>query len=902
MQTFLQHVSSQLLNKNLSGNDSLIFPNKRSAGLCKQLLVEQSSHTIFLPRFLTIEELVTELSGLSMVDPLELKFIFYKHYRELYREDESVDAVFSWANQLINDFNEIDRNLVDQNDILSYLKAIKEIEHWSKTDQPTEMIKNYIRFWDKLPDLYNSFKDDLINKGEVYQGLAYRKAVDHLADTINDHKGGFYFVGFNALNKAEEKLIQLILDEGKGEAFWDIDEYFLNKDHNASYFLRQYQKKWKVLQNEKHKIEPSTQAFSEDKNFSVYSNQGNVQQAKAVGEIVDRLNYDEIKDTAILLGEESILESLMYAIPDKVKHINITMGLSLNKTSIAAFFMNYVKLCKAERNTFFYKDLLLLLEGGFLLQLFGEDCKKVRETITQEQLFFLSLEDIEEVIKTTSPGFKKIIALLFNTIPDEAKSLNEKNDLLLANLVSYAQSDFIKTLINKARSAFEMIQHYLENYQFEIGLSAYQNLYQEVISQHQIDLRGEKDKGLQIMGLLESRCLDFNNVIITSVNEGILPQGKTSSSFIPFDLKKQYQLPTYQEKDKVYSYHFFRVLQRAKNIHLLYNDLSGNLSFAEESRFIKILEEDQLDKHWFQRFNAEVSVRPNEIQDTVTNSTHIQKTLERWMTEKGISASALISYVRNPYDLYKMKVLQVYDPNELKDLESPDLFGNVVHDSLEELYNKLPLHQVITVDDMRTLKTKSEDVVRAKVLDHCGSKALDKGSNVLGFEAIKKQIDLLLDEEVSLVKNNKLRILGIEKEEKFELETDLFEKPVKLHGKIDRIDELNGIKRIVDYKTGTTKSLNLSNFEDLILDEDKAHAFQTLFYSLLKQGIFDKDEQWQAGNIYLKEKSKKFKPLHINKDDVIDNQKLDDFKTVLHQLLEDIIDVNTGFKNKEKVS
>ena len=611
--------------------------------------------------------------------------MLFKHYKEVYQENETVDQVFSWANQLINDFSEIDRNLVNQKDLLGYLKAIKEIEHWSKTDQPTVMISNYLKFWNKLPVLYDRFKQDLLDQGISYQGLAYRKAVDYLNQNIKHVNNNFYFVGFNALNKAEEEIFQLIIEENKGEVFWDIDAYYWEQKHSASYFLRQYQQQWKVLENDQHRIQASTESFSKDKNFSIYSNQGNIQQAKAVGEIINQLDDDEIKNTAVLLGDESILESLLFAIPKKVQSINITMGLSLHKTSIGGFFTNYIKLCKTDQNALFHKDVLSLLESSFLMYLFKDDCKKVRDIIIKDQIFFLSKDDVKAISKETSADFQEIFLQLFTDIPEQAKPLNRKIQVLLQHLSSKTEEPFSKKLIHKAISVFHTIDSYLSTYQYELGLQAYLNLYQEVIAQEQIDLRGEKDKGLQIMGLLESRCLDFENVIITSVNEGILPQGKTAGSFIPFDLKKEYHLPTYQEKDKVYSYHFFRILQRATNIHLLYNDLSSNLSFSEESRFIKILEENQLENHQITRYQTELNTKPFQREESIQNSSDIQKELKQWMTKRKVSATALTTYIRNPYVFYQKYVLGLKDPVELNDLESPNIFGSVVHDSLEKL-------------------------------------------------------------------------------------------------------------------------------------------------------------------------------------------------------------------------
>ena len=889
------------MDRNLSENDQIIFPNKRSASLCKNAFVQKSSKTSFLPNFITIEELICDCSGLSIADPLDLKFILFTHYREVYQENETVDQVFSWANQLINDFSEIDRNLVNQKDLLGYLKAVKEIEHWSKMDQPTEMISNYLKFWNKLPVLYNRFKEDLLEQGVSYQGLAYRKALDYLNQSIKDLNNNFYFIGFNALNKAEEEIFQLILEAHKAEVFWDIDAYYWKQKHSASYFLRQYQQQWKVLENDQHRIQSSTQSFSSDKNFSIYSNQGNIQQAKAVGEIINQLDDNEIKNTAVLLGDEFILESLLFAVPKQVQTINITMGLSLHKTSIGAFFTNYIKLCKTDQNAFFHKDVLSLLESSFLMYLFKDDCKKVRDIIIKDQIFFLNKDDIKRISEATSADFQEFFLQLFTDIPAQAELLNRKIQLLLQLLLSKTDQAFSKKMIDKTISVFQAIQSYLSTYQIDLGWQAYLNLYQEVITQEQIDLRGEKDKGLQIMGLLESRCLDFKNVIITSVNEGILPQGKTAGSFIPFDLKKQYDLPTYQEKDKVYSYHFFRILQRATDIHLLYNDLSSNLSFSEESRFIKILEENQLENHQITRFHTTLNTKPFKREESIQNSSEVQKELKQWMTKGKVSATALTTYIRNPYVFYQKYVIGLKDPVELNDLESPNIFGNVVHNSLEKIYKKLPFQQNITVDHLQQMKHESEKVITNEILNLCGSNAFDKGSNLLGFEAVKKQIDLFLNEEIELVKDNELQILAIEVAETFKLENNLFDQPIMLNGKVDRIDQLNGKKRIVDYKTGAGNKLNLTYFEDLITDEKKAHAFQTLFYSLIKKEMFNQAEEWQAGNIYLKDKDKKFRPLNIGKSNQINHDLLHEYQSILHQLLSEIYDIKIPFNNKEMV-
>ena len=900
MQTFLQHISEQLIKNNISERDKIIFPNKRSASLCKNVYVAKISNTAFLPEFMTIEDLICKFSGLNIHDPLTLKFTLWEHYQAIYPDKETTDQVFSWADQLIADFSEIDRNLIDEKEVLGYLKAIKEIEHWSKTDQPTDMVRDYLDFWNKLPELYDSYTKELLQNGKVYQGLAYRKAVEYLSDNVDEIEDAIYFVGFNALNQAEEALFQILLENNKGQAFWDVDAYYLENKHSASYFIRQYQQQWKVLQNKSHKIRPSTWSFSNDKKFSVYSCQGNVQQAKSVGEIVDMLDDDEVKETAILLGDESILESLMFSIPKRVENINITMGLPIIRTSVGAFFINYIKLCKSDQPTLFHKDIHQLLESSFLLQMFPKDLRTVKENLEKEQYFFLDENELRTVSNSVSSEFREILLQLFTDIPDDTAQLDSKLQHLAGTLLSRVDDMFLATLLGKVKFVSESLREHLEAHHSELSLNGYLNLFREMIGQEQVDLRGEKDSGLQIMGLLESRCLDFKNLIITSVNEGVLPQGKTASSFIPFDLKKHYRLPTYQEKDKVYSYHFFRILQRASNIHLLYDQQSSKLSFAEESRFIKILEEYQLEQHKFLRYNVKVDVEPKRRPEKVQKTSAIQESLKHWMTQKGVSASALNTYIRNPYLFYQKYVLGVKEEKTSSDLESADIFGTVVHDTLEKLYFQLPTGQKITADHIKHLKSIKNQLIEDSILEECGNNAFDKGSNILGLEAINKQIALFLHEELDLVDNNDLQLLGIEDDDSTcELRTDMFDQPIKLYGKIDRLDQLNGTKRIIDYKTGASKKLNVHDLDTLIRDENKSHAFQTLFYSLLKQEKFDTAENWQAGNIYLKEKDKTFKALRVNGENILCNDIIEQFKAVLLQLLNEIYSLEVPFDTKE---
>jgi hypothetical protein len=899
MQTFLSSVINQLVENKLRSEHSIIFPNRRSARFCKKILVENTDYEGILPEFITIEELILDITNLQIVDKFELNFLFYKHYRQVFKEEpESIDQVLSWSSMLIDDFSEIDRNLIPPNEILNYLEAVKEIEHWSKSDQPTSMIKDYLQFWEKLPDLYHSFTKDLLDKHCVYQGLAYRQALSKFKKAKHNPESKFFFVGFNALNKAEEELFKFVLENNLGQVFWDTDDYFLNQKHTASFFLRNYQFNWKFYQRSDNKLPANCDSFKNEKTFNVYANQGNTLQAKCVGEIVDQLTDDELNDTAILLGDESLLESIMFSIPEKVNQLNITMGIPLNKTHIGAFFHNYILLCKTSSQSFFHKDLNEFLESSFLIHLFRDDCKQMIKIIKEKQHYFVYQNLIDDLINKCSNDFKSVIGKLLKNTPEDSYQLNEKMLAIISTIKNHVHNEYYLSILDKIEDVLYSIKALIDKYSYKLNLSTYLDVYADMLSKSQIDLKGEKDKGLQIMGLLESRCLDFKNVIITSVNEGVLPQGKTVGSFIPFDIKKQYGLPTYQEKDKIYSYHFFRVLQRAQTIHLLYNEMSGKLTFTEESRFIKILEENQMPSHHFKRYYSELQNQPHKKIKSVPKTREIQKAIKKWMTS-GVSASALNTYIRNPYDFYQKYILKVKEPEEIFDLESPKIFGEVIHESVDELYRLLPINKTLKNTDLEKLKKEAESTISDKIIQKCGQNAFDKGSNIIGFKAAKKQIQLLIDSELKVVKDNDLKILEIENDNySFRLSTHLFEEDIVLKGKIDRVDMLNGTKRIVDYKTGESKKLTLSDFDQLSTDENSAHALQTLFYSLLKSHNFDRTEEWIAGNIYFRDKPVEFKPLKINQQSMLNHESLSYFSNTLIKLLSEIYNLETAFIDK----
>lgn len=920
MKSFLSHVVSYILETNTNISDlTLVLPSKRAGVFLKHELSQQIQQTSFAPDILSIEELVEEISGYTSVNNTELLFEFYSIYKKLTPKDaqEPFDTFSKWAQILLQDFNEIDRYLISHKDIFNYLSAIQRIQQWSPEKEPSDLMNNYLKFWDKLEHYYDALTEKITQKGIAYQGLVYREAVDSLEFYLqkNEHKK-HYFIGFNALNTAEEKIIQEFLEVGLAEILWDTDHVFFDDPtHDASLFLRRHRYEWNYFQ--KHDFSWIADNFSAEKNIEIIGIPKNITQAKYIGEILQTLQKEDetLQDVAVVLGDEQLLIPCLNSLPQEIERLNITMGFPLKDIPLATTFNNLYLLQEHHRNdTFYYKNIINVLSDTNLRPLFQQKDKNIAADIIQyiqsNNIIYISTEVIIERFPKHMQEIAKLLFTYWNDTPKIAmQNCVKLIRHLKATLIKNREQHLLALeYLYRFNEVFNQLQLLTKQHNYITDIKSLLALYKEIISTETLDFKGEPLQGLQLMGMLETRVLDFKTVILSSVNEGILPSGKSNNSFIPFDLKKQFNLPTYKEKDAIYTYHFYRLLHRAENVYLLYNTEADGLNGGERSRFLMQLETYNMPNHTLTQ-NVVIPTVPK-IEYTpqvVTKEASVISRLKD-IAKKGFSPSALTSYIRNPIDFYYQKILGINEYEAVEETVAANTLGTVVHDTLELLYKPFE-GQMITAKDVKAMFANVEELVIQNFKKTYGEGNIHRGKNLIIFNVAKRYVTNFLEQELQTLRSGKtLRILQIEQTLHAKVEIPELDFPVYIGGKVDRVDELDGVMRIIDYKTGkvTQGDVEIVDWDLLTQDYKFSKSFQVLAYSYMiqqKQGL---QHDTEAGIISFKNLQSGFlkfgtkeSPRARQKNQLITSETLDDFLIELKQLILEICNIDIPFTEKE---
>jgi len=821
---------------------SLILPNKRAGIFLKMEWAKLNKTTGFLPEIIAIETFVEELAQIRLLSNTELIFEFYEVYLELtpINERDTFDSFSKWAPIVVQDFNEIDRYLIPQHQIFEYLSAIQELNHWSLDSNSTPLIKGYLSFWNKIHTYYTKFTAHLLQKGEGYQGLIYREAVQNLEAYIEDNPyKSHVFLGFNALNASESKIIQDLLQQNKADIYWDIDQTFLDTpQHDAGYFIKQHQETWNHFKTQPFKW--VSNYYTQPKNISVVGTPKNIGQVKYVGTLLQQLyTENKLQNTALVLGNEDLLIPILNSIPSCIEDINITMGLPLKQIPFSAFIDQWFQLQKEASALYYYQDVIGVLSHQFVRPMFQtkdlDAAQLILTTIKHQNLVSLSKAQIIAI----APDYKASLELLFEPWDNQPnKAITSVLTLIFKLKAHYTKSKNNHLLALEYLYRFSEIFNHLQrlnvSYSSIMSIKVLQSLYKELLSLETLDFKGQPLKGLQIMGMLESRVLDFETVIIVSVNEGVLPAGKTNNSFIPFDVKIENGLPTYKDKDAVYTYHFYRLLQRAKNAHIIYNTEPDVLSGGERSRFITQLEFEahhKLDHKIVIPETPQLPPQPLSIKKTPEIISKL-----KIVAAKGFSPSSLSQYIRNPIDFYNQKILGVREENLLEETIAANTFGSIIHNTLDAFYTPL-IGCVLEPSMITDLKSKIDSTVRHyfKALFKDGD--ITQGLNLISFEIAKRYISNFLAFELACINNgDQIKIEAIESKISVAITIPELQTPVQLIGTIDRVDTCNGIKRIIDYKTSKVSQteLEIVNWEELTSDY-KAHSksFQILTYAYM---------------------------------------------------------------------
>lgn len=937
--TFLERSADFIIKNHRDNLSSLcvVLPNKRASLFLRSYLAKHIEKPFFTPQFYTIETLAQELSGLMIIDNINLLFLLYEVHKSIEAEQvQDFDQFMKWGNVLIADFNDIDKYLVDASGIFSYLSETKVIEKWNLGEgQLSDFELNYLRFFNSLYPYYKDFTKKLSQKKQGYQGLASRTAIDKIAGhPLLDKFHQFLFIGFNALTVSEEKIIKTLFDHGKADILWDADEYYMNNEvQEAGKFLRNYRRKWN-LQDFKW-IEKNFETGR--KNIDVIGIPKIAGQAKVAGELISTIPLAEQErvQNAIVLADETLLLPMLNSIPKEVNSFNVTMGLGLDKTplftmldGIMAMHENAERLKSLKnkgKESFFTRDFLKILKHPYTrnLEYISDSPLPLAnfiDSLNRSNKVFITASECKAYIGSGNNLVNTFFSLILQSWehPVEAlhgmlKLVHQLRDILI---IKKAQTGVDQKLDIEYLYAFSKVItsmiNILETYQAELKLKTLRRVFNSISRMSSLPFYGEPLHGIQIMGMLETRALDFERVILLSANEGILPTGKNYNSFIPYDIRREFNLPTFREKDSIFAYHFYRLLQRARDITLIYNTESDALGGGDKSRFITQM------LYELKKKNPDIRIRErllsSEIDSELPFPVTVSKTedvLARLQKKAltGFSPSSINTFIRCPLKFYFMEIMKIGEAEEIEENIDAATMGKVIHQALNELLK--PMINKNLINDPPEFSHKDiKDKIEQALQEHFKGGDTSHGKNYLISKVAVQFVRNFFRPEVI----NKMKgesgawfIRHLEQEFRTQIPVQIKDKnlSVLIKGTIDRVDEMDGKHLVIDYKTGQVKSnyLKINSWEEITGGSNYAQALQLLIYAylLLKNSPGDGQSAY-AGIIALPKPSQAVQVLIYQKEKLeIDGDSLVEIETLLQNLFIQIFDPDTAFSQTEEL-
>ena len=889
----LKDIKKDIFNNNVNISDCIIIlPNKRSGFFLKEEINFQVNNTIFSPRIYEIDDFMSLVSGVEKISNTDIIFELYKTYCESKskKKPENFEEFISWGKSLLVDFNEIDKEICDTKSLFGYLEAYKELNHWSSFENETNLIKNYKFFWKNINTLYSRLYERLLKKKLGYQGLIYREAFNNVESYVKENKDIFHvFVGFNALSKSEAEVIQKLISNN-GEIYWDLDKTLYNSEYNnSSFFIKEYHQNWSYFKNNNIKI--LNENYSSEKNILSVGTPKNIGQIKYVGEILKKIENKELNNTAIVLVNEQLLIPMINSIPRNIDNINVTMGYPLKNSPIYSFFNLLLKIHFDSNKSFYYKNIIAIISHELISPIIIDGsnfCKK----IINENLIYLNLDEIKNMDKNKNLLFELIFSK-WKTVKDGIENIIE-----IIKIIKIFYSKKIHNKINieflfEINKIFTQIKYTSIKFKYVNSFRALSLLFRELCEMTSTPFESQSRNGLQIMGMLETRLINYKNIIIVSANEGSLPSGKSNYSFIPFEIRRVHKLQTYRERDAIFAYHFFRLISRAKNIWLTYNTEPNGFNSGEISRFIKQIQIEGIHKV---REETLVPTTPIIKRDKVfyKKTNKVIEELEKLM-KNGVSASMLTNYIRDKVNFFNSYILKIKDDNVEETLGNSTL-GNIVHDSIEEIY-KSHTNKYLTKSFLEQLKCKVNRIVKKNARKYVNEKYLKKGKNLIIIKTAEKYVMNAIEIDLKEINNgNKIKLIDVEVE--FKKVFEFNNQKINIRGKIDRIDQINNTIRIIDYKTGKkiyAKDLRLNNKEQLF-EEKGIYNLQLVVYAI---AIYDefKKRDLKTGIISLKNRKDGFLTAFYENNKYLSSTEIDNYKEIVCSIINEIKDQEVKFEN-----
>lgn len=889
---FLSKIISELLSETSDlSQTAVVLPGKRPVVFLKQILKEQK-YEGFLPEFFTVDELIKKISGKQHIQGISLWLFGYDVYKKIYPEETLVNFL-KWFPTLLKDWDDMLKFSEEDKAVLEYMLDDERIKNWGETlGDGDNARKRNLNFWKKMNVFLPKLKENLQTKGWATDGMIHEMVREKISDFAEETETKFVFCGFNALTPLEEKLIRELLQKGKAECFFQADEYYIkDQKQEAGKFLRKHMH-WKEF-NENRKFQWIENSFCEEKNIKVYEVAGNVAQTKILPEILQEIPKENYSKTAVVLLDENLLLPSLDAV-SFVDNLNITMGFPIKNLGFSGAVKKLFYLQKQlEKNdkSYYYLDVFSVLEefpdneedrkiiDQFTAKIEDENIVYISKKMMQEHLGELSYFQLFE---------KRTAAELLEDLSNFCYQLKfrEIDDILYENVSLF-------------ETTFKILKNHMKDYDFEISIDALEVLMNQLVNSENLDFQGEPLEGLQFMGLLETRLLDFENIILLSVNEGKLPLGNTQNTYLPFDVRRNFGLNTFLENDSIYAYHFYRLLQNAKNIYLLYNALGSGVNTGEKSRFITQMEMES--PHKMEHIVIENTSEPILQEPIIIEKTEkVLEKLNEWKDR--ISASHLISYLYNPIDFYLNNILKAKETEEIEEELSQRNYGNLVHYALEELYGELQ-GKILKESDIEDLKPKINEAIDSAISELKHQPELyERGMNYIHKSMAAKVVEHILDYDLGLIKaGNSLEIISLENRINAEFSLDENGEKINFIGYIDRIDRLNGVVRVIDFKTAKAKNLSVKpkeeKLEDFMSSADSKQALQLSIYAymVLHNEKFSVN-QLQCGIWSFAEIGKGVQTLKLYDNENIDNENVSICMNSIKNIILEILNPEIPFK------
>ncbi|MEN6569536.1 MAG: PD-(D/E)XK nuclease family protein [Rikenellaceae bacterium] len=879
--------------KGLISEYCFVFPNRRASLFFQRALASIIREPVFSPVIVTINDLFEQLSSLKQVDRIDALTELWTLYNSISTKKESFDEFIYWGDIILSDFDDVDKYLVDAGKLFANIQDLKEIESdYSFLTQrqldaihqfwynffPAGSSENKLKFkeiWEILAPLYYRFTEKLSMRSMGYEGMIYRKVASEILSERYSENSSFkklfsyrkiVFIGFNALNPCEKTLMDLLKRRGMADFYWDYaGEMISNSDNLSSFFIKDNIKRYPS------EIEIAPYSCGKC-SFEVIGVPSTIGQAKRVMNILKEVGGDI--NTSVVLPDESLLMPVLYSIPEEVKDVNVTMGYPLKEGGIVSLVGNILEL---QKGVYYYRRVLQVLQHNYIQVIAGNEANSLIERIYQGNVIYVGAEEFN-----VHPLFR----LIFKETNDISSYLLDILEFLNRSVqLTKIEKEFIFSIYTSVMRLKDLLP--------EVSADTYAKILSQIIATSTIPFKGEPLSGLQIMGVLETRCLDFENVIICSMNEGIFPKRSFNNSFIPVTLRRGFSLPDFDYSDRVSAYLFYRLISRAKKVYMLYDTRSEGLKSGEVSRYVY-----QLKYHFGLQLQESIAVQRVElpsIREVVINKdegTILQlKKLYFPLGESALSASAINTYITCSLKFYYRYIKGFKENENVAEGVEADTFGSIFHNTIADLYKIFKGRRVTS----EMLKELSRDSVKIeKAIDDSFLKFMNL-KEVRGRNLLTKKLILKYVKQVFIFDTAVAPFEYIDSEMVVNREVELKDGfSLHLKGVMDRLDRIEEGKRIVDYKTGygkIPKNIDLAKLFSENHDKGDEVVFQLLFYMLI---INDKDvsffEPYLLRNLFKKDRYLQ----NVNEDMLLS------FSYQLGDKLSELFDITVPFRQTSR--